>query len=223
MPFLTLDEARTAFQNARSTRFCDMRKTAGTILREHAERVRAQNHYDVFLSHSSNDADVIGGVKELLEARGLSVYVDWADDSLDRNNVTPEAAAVLRGRMRVSESLIFATSENSSQSKWMRWELGFFDGLKSNRIAIFPVLSFRDQSFQGQEYLGLYPLVQNFDLTGGGTDLGIDTGPRRIGRSRTLHVWAYFSLNRGGSPKTAILWVTCCRSRAGFSEAIRAI
>jgi hypothetical protein len=182
MPFLTINEARTAFQNARSTRFYDMRKTADTILREHAERVRTQNHYDVFLSHSSSDADVIGGVKELLEARGLSVYVDWADDSLDRNNVTPETAAVLRGRMRVSESLIFATSENSSQSKWMPWELGFFDGLKSNRIAIFPVLSFRDQTFKGQEYLGLYPLIQNFNLTGGGTDLGIDAGPKAYQR-----------------------------------------
>lgn len=178
MPFLTVNEARTAFQSARSTRFYDLQKTAGTILREHAERVRTDNRYDVFLSHSSNDADVIAGVKELLETKGLTVYVDWADRSLDRNNVTPETAAVLKGRMRVSESLIFATSENSAHSKWMPWELGFFDGLKSNRIAILPVLSSRNQSFQGQEYLGLYPLIQNFDLTGGGTDLGIDTGPK---------------------------------------------
>src|SRR6266852_3406144 len=154
MPFLTINEARNAFQNARTTRFYDMQKTARTILREHAERVRTENRFDVFLSHSSNDADVIGGIKELLEARGLSVYVDWADDSLDRNNVTPETASVLRGRMRVSESLIFASSENSSQSKWMPWEIGFFDGLKANRIAILPVLSFRDQAFKGQEYLG---------------------------------------------------------------------
>jgi hypothetical protein len=176
MPFLTVNEARTAFQNAKSTRSYDMRKTADTILREHAERVRTENHYDVFLSHSSNDGDVIGGVKELLEARGLAVYVDWADESLDRNNVTPGTAAVLRGRMRVSESLIFATSENSAHSKWMPWELGFFDGLKSNRIAILPVLSFRDQAFKGLEYLGLYSLIQNFHLTGGGNDLGIDTG-----------------------------------------------
>ncbi len=178
MPFLTINEARNAFQNARTTRFYDMQKTARTILREHAERVRTENRFDVFLSHSSNDADVIGGIKELLEARGLSVYVDWADDSLDRNNVTPETASVLRGRMRVSESLIFASSENSSQSKWMPWEIGFFDGLKANRIAILPVLSFRDQAFKGQEYLGLYPIIQNFNLTGGGTDLGIDTGPK---------------------------------------------
>jgi hypothetical protein len=62
--------------------------------------------------------------------------------------------------MRQSESLIFATSKASPDSKWMPWELGYFDGFRPNRIAVFPLVAAAGQSFAGQEYLGLYPVVE---------------------------------------------------------------
>ena len=62
--------------------------------------------------------------------------------------------------MRQSESLIFATSKASPSSKWMPWELGYFDGFRPNRIAVFPLVDNAGQRFVGQEYLGLYPVVE---------------------------------------------------------------
>lgn len=50
----------------------------------------------------------------------------------------------------------------------MPWELGYFDGLKTGFIGVLPVVD-AGGTFSGQEYLGLYPLVERLALTGGGT------------------------------------------------------
>lgn len=123
------------------------------------------NHteFDIFLSHSYKDKEVIPYLKKELENMGYSVYVDWINDRfLSRNEVTKETAKILQTRMRQSKSLFFATSENSSDSKWMPWELGYFDGMKDKRVAILPIQmngNFSNNKFEGQEYLGLYYYV----------------------------------------------------------------
>src|SRR5712692_10614264 len=117
--------------------------------------------FDVFLSHRYLDAKEALALKALIESRGLRVYVDWIDSpELQRGNVTKETAAQLRNIMKRSRSLLYADSENSSGSKWMPWELGFSDGLHS-RVAIIPVTDKEQasESFQGQEYLGIYPYL----------------------------------------------------------------
>lgn len=115
--------------------------------------------YDVFLSHAYDDADVVLGLCYFIENAGYSVYLDWRDDlQLSRSDVTKETASTLRIRMKQSRSLIFAISEHSSSSVWMPWELGYFDALKDGKVGVLP-LSKRtntDDSFEGQEYLGLY-------------------------------------------------------------------
>ena len=64
--------------------------------------------YDIFLSHSSLDNELIAGLKLILEDMGLKVYVDWNDKRLDPNHVTPETAVVLRERMKQCKSLLYA-------------------------------------------------------------------------------------------------------------------
>ena len=64
--------------------------------------------------------------------------------------------------MKSSASLMYIATENSSNSKWMPWELGYFDGLKSDKVAILPLQDSENQRFEGQEYLGLYPLVTKY-------------------------------------------------------------
>lgn len=113
----------------------------------------------------AKDADVIYGVKRLLENRRLTVYVDWIDDpQLDRSRVTRATAALLRNRMRQSKSFIFATSKSSPDSKWMPWELGYFDGFRPGHIAVLPLVQTQGESFIGQEYLGLYPSVEDIGI-----------------------------------------------------------
>ena len=133
-------------------------------------------NYDVFLSHAFEDAEVIAGVKLLIEQENLSVYVDWIEDpQADRSKVTASTAGMLRQRMNHCRFLLFASTKASSSSKWMPWELGYFDGLRRDRVGILPVVQFAGSSFKGQEYLGLYPDWQliDFDI---GRHLGRLTG-----------------------------------------------
>ena len=167
MAYLTKDEARQA---ARTRLQKSFGSTPTQILREAIRASSTVETFDVFLSHSSEDSEIVLGIREILVGLGLVVYVDWIDDSqLDRGNVTAENADMLRRRMRSSKSLIFLTTKNSVSSRWMPWELGYFDGLRTGFIGLMPIVDYSGASFSGQEYLGLYPLVERLPLTGGGS------------------------------------------------------
>jgi hypothetical protein len=152
-------------------------KSADTILREAA--TTTETNFDVFLSHSVKDADVVLGIVAALKQQNLKVYVDWiVDPHMDRSRVSSETAERLRQRMRQSAALIYAHSNQSGSSKWMPWELGYFDGFRS-AVSILPIAQTTQESFAGQEYLGLYPYVD-----GSGTTLWVNRGsaPERLFR-----------------------------------------
>lgn len=139
-------------------------KTANSIY------VSEYDSYDIFLSHSYNDRAIIPALKAELEKLGYKVYVDWIDDKLlSRDNVSKDTAKVLQKRMKQSRCLIYATSENSSSSRWMPWELGYFDGIKDKMVGILPIKkysnNFRDD-FKGEEYLGLYYYIDKNTISG---------------------------------------------------------
>jgi hypothetical protein len=134
--------------------------------------------YDIFLSHAFEDADVIAGVKVLIEQQGLTTYVDWIEDrEADRSKVTAKTAGMLRERMKHCKFLVFATSKASPNSKWMPWELGYFDGLHPNQVGVLPILESRNGTFTGQEYIGLYQVWEMINFTNIGTRIGRLTGP----------------------------------------------
>jgi len=118
-------------------------------------------NFDIFLSHSYQDKEIIPALKNELENMGYSVYVDWISDGcISRNkDINKETALILQKRMKQSKCLIYATSDNSQQSRWMPWELGYFDGIKDKMVGILPIKryvnNFQDD-FKGEEYLGLY-------------------------------------------------------------------
>lgn len=121
--------------------------------------------FDVFLSHSIRDQELVLGVMKYLESMGKKIYVDWiVDRQLSRDYVTPATAEALRNRMKQSSYLLYLATDNSTQSKWMPWEVGYFDSLKPNKIGILPVLDNAYSIFQGQEYLGLYPAISKENL-----------------------------------------------------------
>jgi hypothetical protein len=117
----------------------------------------SKQSFDIFLSHAFSDKDVVIGIREYLLGNGYSVYIDWIDDNeLERNNVSLETAGRLKERMNQSKCLLFATTENYQNSKWMPWELGYFDG-GNGKVAILPIVDSSAYSYNGTEYLGLYP------------------------------------------------------------------
>ncbi|GEB12203.1 TIR domain-containing protein [Pimelobacter simplex] len=140
---------------------------AGKVLANSAQT--EQNSFDVFLSHSMVDAAAVLGLMEWLESLGFSVYVDWVVDSeLDRSKVDQSTAALLRQRMRQSSTLVYATSRAAQASKWMPWELGYFDGIKGQaQVAICPIeTGAMATHFIGQEYLNLYKALEKLFVNG---------------------------------------------------------
>lgn len=129
----------------------------------------ANQTFDVFLSHSFQDAQAIFGLRKLFADQGLRVYVDWIDDpELERSHVSPSTAARLRERMQQSTSLVYATSRAASRSRWMPWELGYFDGFRSDsRISLMPIEDGGQSALGGQEYLGLYKAIKKVGVGGG--------------------------------------------------------
>ena len=161
---------------------------AERLLKRSSANFSTRDRYDVFLSHRKLDAREVLALKEMVESQGLSVYVDWVENpELDRANVTPATAAHLRSVMDRCGSLLYAISVNSGESKWMPWELGYSDA-RHGKVAIVPISEAEliSDSYQGQEFLGLYPYISASSVYGVQAYLRVN---RTGGQSVSLKSW----------------------------------
>jgi hypothetical protein len=136
--------------------------SAAILARETVTANASLREYDIFLSHSSEDAIYIQALHDELTEAGFAVYVDWIEDpQMDRSKVSKATAAVLRERMKRCRSLLYATSQSAKKSVWMPWELGYMDARTKSRVAVVPIVDDADagKDYRGQEYLGLYPYL----------------------------------------------------------------
>lgn len=174
MPLFTTSEVRSAAFAAAGTQSETLFESkASVLLANEAVKQASVTHFDIFLSHAYNDRTTVIGVYAILRSMGFSVYVDWIHDpKLSRTLVTPATAAVLRKRVRQSDSLMYATTQSSTNSKWMPWECGFFDG-HDGHVAILPVVASTSSTYSGQEYLGLYPIAAKNSYSSGRNQLWI--------------------------------------------------
>lgn len=169
MAYITLGQAR-----ARSRAQWSNSTLAESAIRKSAS-TSMSTIFDIFLSHSFEDAELIAGVKGFIEDQGLQVYVDWIEDAqADRSYVTAATAEMLRQRMDHCQMLLYVSSDAAKKSKWMPWELGYFDGRKPGYVGIVPVVAWEGKTFQGQEYLGLYPYVELINFKEKGIQLAKD-------------------------------------------------
>lgn len=59
--------------------------------------------------------------------------------------------------MEQSDMVVYMHSNHSRASRWMPWELGYYDGRNGN-VAVLPILPDNGSlSFNNKEYLQLYP------------------------------------------------------------------
>jgi hypothetical protein len=160
MDFFNLSElsskASASIQARKARSYGSLYETADIVMAKDASDYVSKN-FDIFLSHNFLDANVVYGLKTVLEENDFSVYVYWVDDAAESSKVTPATADRIRRRMQSCKSLLYATSDNAEHSKWMPWELGYFDGIRS-KVAICPIT--RSSSYDGREYLGLYPFME---------------------------------------------------------------
>lgn len=159
MPYLTEHEVRQAAKSER--RVATKSMDSASVLKESVETASATDIFDVFLCHAIRDSELVLGAKRILEQQGFSVYVDWiVDPHMGRDSVSAATADTLRKRMSNSKSLLYLFSNNSRQSRWMPWELGYFDGANGT-VGILPIVPENEGlDFSKEEYIGLYPKVE---------------------------------------------------------------
>jgi hypothetical protein len=158
-----------------------LNESSSQILKSFASKHYESKRYDIFLSHSYQDAEVIHGLKIYIETTlGLSVYVDWIDTpELNRINVSKITANKLRSVMNNCKTMLVAYSESVPESKWVPWEVGYFDSSKG-RIAVIPIAKTDSSSeeFGGQEYLGLYSYAVHGKSQSGNEMIWVQNNPK---------------------------------------------
>ncbi|MCX5890119.1 MAG: toll/interleukin-1 receptor domain-containing protein [Deltaproteobacteria bacterium] len=124
---------------------------------EKAADIQGKN---VFLSHSSDDHDLVPGVIRILEGHGARVYVDERDSELPQDDFTATADRLRTAVQTCGKFVLFVTPK-TKDSSWIPWELGLGDGANSiSNVALFPSAEkLYEQTWSEQEYLGLYRRV----------------------------------------------------------------
>lgn len=112
----------------------------------------------LFLSHSHKDRDLITPTIAFLRSHGVKIYVDWMDEGMP-DVVSGDTAKKLKERILQQKKFLVLVTENSKDSRWVPWELGYADPTKGmDHIASFPVIESDD--FAQNEYLKIYPKIQ---------------------------------------------------------------
>ena len=132
-----------------------------------ALRIYETKKFDIFLSHSHLDRELVIGVKSVLEYRGYSVFVDWIHNSNHKkdkdlsNTELQEVARYLRKYMKRCKWMYYLHTDDSSLSRWCPWELGYFDCLSDQYKGVYvvPIVG-SSGKFIGQEYLSLYEIIE---------------------------------------------------------------
>lgn len=135
------------------------------------------SYVDVFVSHKKENTTEAKRLKSRIQKLGYTCYIDADDPSLKETKSAEQMAELIRSHLRQCRCLIFVYSQQAIESKWMPWELGFFDGRWGNRSIGLYILDKgphrkagdppRDESrasFSVQEYLEMYEQVDDKTL-----------------------------------------------------------
>jgi hypothetical protein len=126
---------------------------------------KATSTTSIFLSHSHTDKDVIEQAKIFFENLGVSIYVDWADETMPESTNGVTAQKIKNQIISVNDKFILLATNNAVSSKWCNWELGHGDAEKYiNHIAILPIKN-TYSDYNGAEYLQIYPYIYESDST----------------------------------------------------------
>lgn len=109
--------------------------------------------YDLFISHSSTDSELLLQLKSMLNCNNINVYIDWVNDreALKRELTNVDTANAIIERLKSSKALLYIHTNASLNSHWTPWELGFFHALK-NKVCVY-----NPDNIEKVPYLDVYP------------------------------------------------------------------
>lgn len=116
----------------------------------------------IFLSHKHDELILLQDAIGFLKDEGVDIYVDWMDEDMP-TYTNGETAARLKQKIWAANKFILIATQNAINSKWCNWELGLGDAAKYiKHIALLPINK-TYQSFNGAEYLKIYPRIEHQD------------------------------------------------------------
>lgn len=127
------------------------------------EAIGKQCEYDVFISHSSKNKDLVSKIRQLLEERfGLSAYIDWDEDEGAQRY---EIATKVKTAMDHSKSLLYVKTSEADDSQWVAWEIGRFDAKKPDNIGVLLIEDDKitAETWQHREFLKDYQILDKTD------------------------------------------------------------
>ena len=119
----------------------------------------------IFLSHSHQDKDVVEQAKIFFENLGISIYVDWADETMPEKPNVNTAIKIKSQIISKNDKFVLLATNNAVVSKWCNWEVGIADPFKLNnkKLALLP-LADNSGTWNGNEYLQIYPRIEKSSL-----------------------------------------------------------
>ncbi len=116
--------------------------------------------YDVFVSHSSHDAEFIQKVLLFLyhAKGGIRGYVDWQDPAME-HETDLKTAADLKSRIQHARKVIYVVTAESLKSVWCSWEIGFADCAKGPKDIAILAIKPNNGRWKNHEYLQQYPWI----------------------------------------------------------------
>jgi len=123
----------------------------------------------IFLSHSHHDKAKIEQAKIFFENLGISIYVDWADQTMPERTNGITAVNIKNQIINLNDKFVLLATNNAVASKWCNWEVGIADAFKlsSKNMALLP-LADNSGHWDGNEYLQIYPRIEKNQLQNGG-------------------------------------------------------
>lgn len=108
------------------------------LKRIESNNIQNKKVYDVFISHSYKDTDIIKKIIKALNKHSLNIYCDWTSDNdfLKRELVSDYTKVVLKKRIAQSNNVVFVKTQNSLESDWVNFELDYSRDLGKNILCI---------------------------------------------------------------------------------------
>lgn len=109
--------------------------------------------FDVFISHSSQNKELIHDIVKTLNTSRYVCYTDWMvdRDQLRRDLTSKETAEVIANRIKQSKVVLYVLTRECNASKWSPWELGYAYAL-NKPICVLQIEAIDDKP----EYLDLH-------------------------------------------------------------------
>lgn len=122
-----------------------------------SEQSRYKHTGCVFISHQKADRVPAKKIADFLLSKGIDVYFDEYDKSIDRSNPDKLTASIQRG-IDFSKYMLILISPKTLYSRWVPWEVGY--GYNKVEMSVLTLKGIKEE--QLPEYLQTTKVRRNY-------------------------------------------------------------